>query len=177
MFTDGISAIQLILKSVAKEKYVLFCRTLHKTPHRNRPRPSRMALHQRSLVLREKEIQVETNDKTKWVKLYKKKDEFFDRHGNTLGDTGRERRAANAGERGNYHDLERRHDGVARARDVAVAKCADEAEGPPSADTNTDDQEACLDDNLQGFGFWRYSYTSTVHQVPVIHFCGLPRKE
>ena len=59
-----------------------------------------------------------------------------------------ERRAANAGERRDDHALERRHDGDACVHDVAVAECADEAGDLTSAETNADDEEACLGYNL-----------------------------
>ena len=52
--------------------------------------------------------------------------ECFARAGKTTDDVGRERRAENAAGRHGYHALERRHDAVARARDVAIAQCAED---------------------------------------------------
>ena len=49
--------------------------------------------------------------------------------------------AENAPGRRDYQALECRHDAVARARDVAVAQCADEAEGRRSAETQSETEK------------------------------------
>ena len=76
-------------------------------------------------------------------KLYKKTNgEFFAHYGNTGGEVKRERRAVNAAQRRDYHVLERRHDGVVHARDVAVAHFVKEAERRRSAETLAAEQNA-----------------------------------
>lgn len=56
----------------------------------------------------------------------------------------RERRAANAADHRHYHALERRHNAVARARDVAFAQCVEEAEHRRSAETLTVELQASV---------------------------------
>ena len=60
--------------------------------------------------------------KTKTRSSQKTNDKFFARTGKAIDDVGRERRAENAAGRRDYHALERHHDAVARAREVAVAQ-------------------------------------------------------
>lgn len=62
-----------------------------------------------------------------------------------MGYARRNKCAENTAERRDDRTLERRHDGVSRARDVAVAQFAEEAEPPPSpsAEKNAD-EVTCL---------------------------------
>lgn len=58
-----------------------------------------------------------------------------------IGGVERDKRVETASESRECHALGRRHNGAARARDVAVFQCADEAEGRRSAATLAEERK------------------------------------
>lgn len=112
-----------MLNSVAPEIYVRFYRTQSRRPHQ---KLSVFYYSMSNSGRKKQKMQEALKIKTTSCAL---------RQGNTIGELCRERRAASGADRRDYHVLERRHDGVARARDVTVAQCANEAERRRSAET------------------------------------------
>ena len=73
--------------------------------------------------------------------MTKTNDAYHARTGKTMGKAGRDTRAENNAERYDYKALERRHSGTAIARDVAVAQCAEKAEGRRWAETLAEERK------------------------------------
>ena len=78
---------------------------------------------------------VNLRQKKKTTSLKNNKDEFLARIGRMMGVAGEGRQAENSGKISSYEMLERRHDGTARARGVAVPQCDEETEARLSAET------------------------------------------